>query len=82
MSKPRDRSGFCPQTKQECEIEITPEMLNAGLGCFWDLPELLGPDEEDLRVTLKRAFLRMLEVRREQCSSALRRDVEGHESYR
>ena len=56
------------------EDEVTPEMMEAGVDCFYDLPELLGPSGEELRSTLKKAFQRMIEVRLEQRCEALPRD--------
>ncbi len=54
------------------EVEITAEMIDAGLDCFYELPELLGPTEDQLRETLKVAFCAMLRARREyQTGSAL-----------
>jgi hypothetical protein len=46
------------------EIEITPEMIEAGVDVFYDLPELLGPSVEDLWATLRRAFSVMVQVQR------------------
>jgi hypothetical protein len=52
--------------KIECDVEITPEMIEAGIDCFYDLPELLGPSKEQLEKALSRAFCRMLLVRKGQ----------------
>lgn len=46
----------------EMEIEITPEMIEAAIDVFYDLPELLGPSPEQLRDAIKRAFLAMLRM--------------------
>jgi hypothetical protein len=43
----------------ECEIEVTPAMIEAGVDVFYDLPELLGPGEEALKEAVKLAFLAM-----------------------
>jgi hypothetical protein len=50
----------------EAEIEITPAMIDARVDIFYDLPELLGPSEEGLRATLRRAFSMMVQVHRAQ----------------
>lgn len=57
-------------TLPDTEIEITAEMIAAGVDCFYDLPELLGPSEEQLGDTLKRAVHAMLGVRRLSCCGA------------
>jgi hypothetical protein len=44
------------------EIEVTPEMIEAGVSCLYDLPELLGPSEEQLKAALKAAFCAMIEA--------------------
>jgi hypothetical protein len=44
------------------EIEVTPEMIEAGIDCFYDLPELLGPSKEQLQDAVKRSFLAMLRL--------------------
>lgn len=41
---------------------LTPEMLDAGVDCLHDLPELLGPSREEFREVLKRAFISMRRV--------------------
>ena len=46
------------------EIEITPAMIEAGVDCFYELPELLGPSPEQLREAISRAFCAMLRVHR------------------
>ena len=48
------------------EDEVTSAMIDAGVELFYDLPELLGPSSEELRDTVKRVFLLMLQVHREQ----------------
>ena len=58
----RDRPAA--KGRDASEIEVTPEMLDTGVDCFYDLPELLGPTEERLRDTPKTAFLRMLRAHR------------------
>jgi hypothetical protein len=40
------------------EIEVTPAMIEAGIEAL-DLPELLGPSEEELGDALGRAFIAM-----------------------
>lgn len=57
---------MCNENEKCKEIEVTPEMLEAGVECFYELPELLGPSKDELSEALKRAFLRMLEVNCEQ----------------
>lgn len=49
----------------ESEIEITPEMIEAGIDKLYDLPELLGPSREELGEALKCAFHAMLSAHRE-----------------
>jgi hypothetical protein len=51
------------------DIEITPEMIEAGVGIFYDLPELLGPSVDELRATLRVAFSVMIQARRMQQSA-------------
>jgi hypothetical protein len=46
------------------EIEIAPEMIEAGTDVFYDLPELLGPSAGELRASLRRAFSVMVQVQR------------------
>jgi hypothetical protein len=45
------------------EIEVTPGMVDAGIDCLYDLPELLGPTQEQLRFALTQAFRAMLRAR-------------------
>ena len=45
------------------EIELTPAMVEAGVECFYDLPELLGPNAEQLRMTFARAFISAFRAR-------------------
>lgn len=52
-----------PTLKEE-EIVITPEMIEAGMECYWKLPELLGPDEDELRWLAANLYRRMEEARR------------------
>ena len=55
---------------------VTDEMIDAGIDCFWDLPELLGSSEDDLRETLRLAYLRMRSIQIEQRRSRSTRDAE------
>jgi hypothetical protein len=59
------------------EIEITPEMIEAGVDVFYDLPELLGPSAEQLKATLCRAFSVMIQVHRAHCSANQKPSLEG-----
>lgn len=47
----------------DCLTEITPEMIEAGVSCFYELPELLGPTRDDLAGAVRCAYLAMLAVR-------------------
>jgi hypothetical protein len=47
------------------EDEVTSAMIDAGVELFYDLPELLGPSNKELRDTVKRVFLLMLQMHRE-----------------
>jgi hypothetical protein len=44
------------------EIEVTPEMIEAGIDKLYDLPELLGPSPEQLREAVRAVFNEMLRV--------------------
>lgn len=63
-----------PMTKRgpssDYEIEITPEMIEAGLDCLSDLPELCWASET-LGAALARAFRAMLLTKREQAGVAV-----------
>lgn len=48
------------------EIEITPEMIEAGTAPFWALPEFLGPSSKGLEDTVVASFIAMLSVHRER----------------
>jgi hypothetical protein len=52
------------------QIEVTPEMIDAGLDRMPDLPELLGPPEEELREAIKAGFSAMLRVHHENLDAS------------
>ena len=54
--------GIAPGTEK---IEVTPEMIEAGIDRLFELPELIVPMEL-LPEALKAAFCAMLRVHREQ----------------
>jgi hypothetical protein len=58
------------------DIEVTPEMIEAGVDCFFDTPgsELLWSSPEDFRDVVKRCFLTMLRMRSGHSCEAQRRD--------
>lgn len=47
------------------EVEVTEEMIDVGMDCFFDKPGV-DPTTAEMREMLRRAFLRMLQVRRER----------------
>jgi len=53
----------------EVEIKVTPEMVDAGLACLYDLPELLGPSSDQLAKAITKAFVAMLKAHPVQCSA-------------
>jgi len=58
------------------KIEVTPEMIEAGVRVLYDLPKLLGPSPEELGDAVKRTFLAMLQVQLEPRHAILKRDPE------
>jgi hypothetical protein len=61
----------------EHDIEITPEMIAAGLECLYDLPELLGPSQDELGRALSRAFFVMRRVQSAPSTATSRRGPAG-----
>jgi hypothetical protein len=51
------------KTAEAPEIEITPEMIDAGVNCLWRSP-IDEPSEDDLRVTAIKVFTAMFAARR------------------
>jgi hypothetical protein len=58
------------------DIEVTLEMIEAGVDCFFDTPgsELLWSSPEDFRDVVRRCFLTMLRMRSEHPCEGQRRD--------
>lgn len=54
---------MCDRDACSGEIKVTPEMLDAGMDCFFDLPSLFESSVDDLRTALHRAFIAMLTAR-------------------
>jgi hypothetical protein len=49
------------------EIEVTPEMIDAGVDCLFDMTrELLGPSPDELRAALAAAYRAMAALSPEQ----------------
>lgn len=82
LSFPLDKSSIAPfflcglkrmwsltMPLNEIDIEVTPEMVDAGLACLYDLPELLGPSGDQLAKAVTLAFVAMLKARPIQCSA-------------
>jgi hypothetical protein len=61
-------SEFLELDVDTSEIEITPEMLEAGLAIVWRSP-IDCPTEDDMRLMLTRLFTAMSKVRLESHSS-------------
>jgi hypothetical protein len=58
--------GECHREESEDEIEVTPEMIDAGYDVFMDLPECLyGCSKEAFKETIALAFRTMLKAHRE-----------------
>ncbi len=54
----------------EREIEVTPEMIAAGVEVFWDLPEILGPSSGELRECVRKSFIAMVKTLPRPCREA------------
>ena len=55
-----------PEDRQAgAEIEVTPEMIEAGVDCFYGWPVSVNnePSLDEMEEMLKRAFIKMTEVR-------------------
>ena len=50
--------------EKRAEVEITPEMIEAGLECLWGFP-VTEPTEGEMREAVKAVFIAMLAARAE-----------------